>query len=207
MDFAHPVETLIPGAQGRVLAVLARITAELNLRTVARLAGVSPAQASRVLPGLVESGVVERREVPPSSLFRLNRSNVVAEAVIRLAESHDIALERIGAAAAELERPPASVIVFGSFARRTADGQSDIDVVVVRPDGIDEDDDAWGDGIEQWREDVHAITGNPVEMIETDRAEAAERLASKRPLWRDIARDGIVVHGATIDNLRTASDA
>ena len=41
MDFVHPIEAVIPGAQGRVLAVLVETTAELNLRTLARLAGVS----------------------------------------------------------------------------------------------------------------------------------------------------------------------
>ena len=50
VDFVHPVEAVIPGVQGRVLAVLVETTAELNLRTLARLAGVSVAQASRVQP-------------------------------------------------------------------------------------------------------------------------------------------------------------
>jgi len=202
MDFVHPVQAVIPGTQGRVLAVLAETTAELNLRTVARLAAVSPAQASRVLPGLVELGLVERREVPPSSLFRLNRENVAAQVVIELARSHDNALERMGAAARELPLRPASVIVFGSFARREADRESDIDAVIVRPDDVDDDNDTWAAGVEQWRERVRAITGNPVEVIETDRAEAMERLSSKRSLWQDIARDGVVVHGATLDQLR-----
>ena len=202
MDFLQPVQAVIPGTQGRVLAVLAETTAELNLRTVARLASVSPAQASRVLPGLVELGLVERREVPPSSLFRLNRQNVAAQVVIELARSHDIALERTGAAARDLPVPPASVIVFGSFARREADRHSDIDAVIVRPDGVDGDDEAWAGGVEQWRERVRAITGNPVEVIETDRAEVAQKLASRRPLWRDIASDGVVIHGATLDDLR-----
>ncbi|MFQ5517665.1 MAG: helix-turn-helix domain-containing protein, partial [Acidimicrobiia bacterium] len=62
MNFARPIEAIIPGVQGRVLAVLAETTAELNLRTIARLSEVSLAQASRVLPGLVELGLVERRE-------------------------------------------------------------------------------------------------------------------------------------------------
>ncbi|MBI2167891.1 MAG: helix-turn-helix domain-containing protein, partial [Actinobacteria bacterium] len=65
MDFVRPIEAMLAGARGRVLAVLAETTAELNLRTIAQLAGVSQAQASRVLPGMVELGVVERREVPP----------------------------------------------------------------------------------------------------------------------------------------------
>ena len=201
-DFVHPVQAVIPGTQGRVLAILAETTAELNLRTVARLASVSPAQASRVLPGLVELGLVERREVPPSSLFRLNRENVAAQVVIELARSHDTALERMGTAASELPLPPASVIVFGSFARREADRESDIDAVIVRPDDVDDDDDTWTAGVEQWREGVRAITGNPVEVIETDRSEAIEKLSSKRSLWQDITRDGVVVHGATLDQLR-----
>ena len=52
MDFRRPVQAVVPGAQGRVLAVLAETTGELSLRTVARLVEVSPAQASRILPGL-----------------------------------------------------------------------------------------------------------------------------------------------------------
>ncbi len=204
MDFVHPVQAVIPGTQGRVLAVLAETTAELNLRTVARLASVSPAQASRVLPGLVELGLVERREVPPSSLFRLNRENVVAQVVIELARSRDTALERMGAVARELPLPPASVIVFGSFARREADRQSDIDAVIVRPDDVDDDDDTWTAGVEQWRSKVRAITGNPVEVIEIGRSEAIEKLSSRGQLWRDVAREGVVVQGATLDELRGA---
>ena len=65
VDFVRPVEAIVPGAQGRVLAVVAETSAELNLRPIAELAGVSQAQVSRVLPGLVDLGVLERREVPP----------------------------------------------------------------------------------------------------------------------------------------------
>ena len=43
MDFVRPVQAVIPGAPGRILAVLAETTAELNLRTIARLASVSNA--------------------------------------------------------------------------------------------------------------------------------------------------------------------
>lgn len=201
MDFVHPVEAVIPGTQGRVLGVLAETTAELNLRTVARLANVSPAQASRVLPGLVELGLVERREVPPSSLFRLSRENVAAQAVIELARSRYIVLQRMGDAARQLAIPPVSVIIFGSFARREADRESDIDAVLVRPDGVDEDDEAWTEGVAQWRASVRAITGNSVEVIETGRTEIGEKLMAKQPLWRDVARDGVVVHGASVDEL------
>lgn len=205
MDFMHPVQAVIPGTQGMVLAVLAETTAELSLRTTARLASVSPSQASRVLPGLVELGLVERREVPPSSLFRLNRENVAAQVVIGLARSRETVLERMGAAANELPLRPVSLIIFGSFARREADRESDIDAVLVRPD--EADDDIWAAGVEQWRTRVRALTGNPVGVIEISQSEARDKLSNGSELWRDITRDGVVLHGATLDELRTVVHA
>lgn len=50
VDFRLPVEAIVPGAQGRIFAVLVETTTELNLRTIARLSGVSVAHVSRVLP-------------------------------------------------------------------------------------------------------------------------------------------------------------
>ena len=135
-------------------------------------------------------------------MFQLNRENVAGQILLELARARDIALERMGIAARELPHPPVSVIVFGSFARREADKHSDIDAVMVRPDDSDDDDDNWSDGVERWRERVRAFTGNPVEVIEVGRTEASEKLASGSSLWRDIARDGIVVHGATLNDLR-----
>jgi predicted nucleotidyltransferase len=91
--------------------------------------------------------------------------------------------------------------VFGSLARGEADSTSDLDAVVVRPDDIAEDDDAWGAGVERWRSDTRAITGNRVEILEVGRHDVRERLAGKAALWRDIVRDGVTVHGLTIDEL------
>jgi predicted nucleotidyltransferase len=207
MDFVHPIAAVIPGAQGRVLGVLAETTAELNLRTLARLAGVSVAQASRVMPGLVELGLVERREVPPSSQFRLVRTHVAARAVLELAAARETMLADLGRAAAALTVSPASVIVFGSFARGEAGRDSDLDVVFVRPTGVDEDDDLWATSVEQWRTAVQTISGNPVEVLEVGMDEAATRLASDQPVWRDIHREGQVVHGLSLDELAGALSA
>jgi len=207
MDFVHPISAVIPGAQGRVLAALAETTAELNLRTLARLSGVSVAQASRVLPGLVELGLVERREVPPSSQFRLVRTHVAARAVLQLAAAPETVLAEIGDAAATLEVPPASVIVFGSFARGDAGPQSDVDAVFVRPEGVGEDDTRWVDGVERWRTTVRSLTGNPAEVLEVPIGEIAERVQGSQAVWHDIRRDGRVVHGLTLDELEGATDA
>lgn len=204
MDFARPIEAIVPGAQGRVLAVLVGTTAELNLRTIAQLAGISQAQASRLLPDLVALGVVERWEVPPSSLFRLVPEHVASRALLALAQSADTVLDEMGRLAGALPQPPVSVIVFGSFARREADVESDIDVVVIRPTEVDEDDDEWLAALEAWRRDVRRLAGSPVEVLEVSADEAPTKLGGRGQVWADIRRDGQVVHGLTIDELRAA---
>jgi len=201
MDFVHPIAAVIPGAQGRVLEALANTTAELNLRTLARLSGVSKAQVSRVLPGLVELGLVERREVPPSSQFLLVRSHVAVRAILELGAVADTMVSEIGRAAGRMVVSPISVILFGSFARDEAGGESDLDVVLVRPADLDDDDERWASAVDRWRAEVHAMSGNAVEVLEVAEQEIAPRLLSGGPLWRDIRRDGRVVHGLSLDDL------
>ncbi len=201
MEFLRSLESVIPGVQGRVLAVLVETTAELNMRTIARLAGVSVAQVSRVLPHLVELGVVERRDVPPSSLFRLVPEHVSVGPLLALARPRDTVIEEMGRIADELPVAPASIILFGSFARGEADVLSDIDAVVVRPSDVEASDEGWQEAVEQWRSTVSRLSGSPVEILEVGAEEVAARLRSGRQIWRDIRRDGVVVYGFSLHKL------
>ncbi|HEY8200263.1 MAG TPA: nucleotidyltransferase domain-containing protein [Actinomycetota bacterium] len=207
MDLVEPVQAIIPGVQGRILAVLAETSAELSLRTIARLAGVSIAQASRVMPKLVELGMVARREVPPSALFRLVEDHVASRAVLALAGARRTVLEELGQAAGTLAPAPLSVIVFGSFARGEARADSDIDVVVVKPAEVAEEDQAWGSGLEGWRRHARRITGNRAEIVEVDEREVARLLASRKPLWANVVRDGLVIFGRPLRELKIQRSA
>lgn len=202
MDFRRPVEAVIPGVQGRILAVMAETTALLNLRTIARLAEVSPAQASRVLPELVTLGLVERREAPPSALFALVEDHVAVRAVRALSRCRDVALDEIGALARGMDPSPCSIIVFGSLARGEADAASDLDVVLVRPAGVGENDESWVSSADAWRTAVQRLTGNRIQVLEIDQAEVAHRLRRPTSLWADVIRDGITVYGSRLDELR-----
>lgn len=204
MDFVRPVQAVIPGAQGRILAVLAETSAELNLRGLARLSGVSLAQASRVLPALVSLGLVERRDVPPSALFRVVPDHVAVRAVMALSRARDVMLEEIGRAAAKLPGPPVSVIVFGSLARGDGGPESDIDVVLVRSTEVAEDSDLWRSAVEAWRRDVRRMAGTRIDLVEIAEGDIGRLLRSRRPMWQDIRRDGLVVYGAPIADMRAA---
>jgi predicted nucleotidyltransferase len=196
------VQSVIPGAQGRILAVLAESTAYLNLRTIALLAGTSPAQTSRILPELARSGLVERREAPPSALFRLVDDNVGSRIVRALSRSRETVLAELGSQAETLEPGPVSVIVFGSFARGEAEADSDLDVLFVQPKGMNDDDYRWAAAVEGWRQFARRLTGNRVEVVETSESSVGRFLRSHKTLWADIVRDGVVVYGKSLEGLR-----
>jgi predicted nucleotidyltransferase len=201
VDFRQPIQTLIPGVQGKVLAALAGTTSELNVRTIARVAGVSVAQASRVLPALGELGVIERREVPPSSLFRIVPEHILARALIDLFNARGNVLTAAGLAAVKIQPAPASIVIFGSFARGDGDSASDIDVIVVRPFDTDAEDQLWLASVEVWRTYINRLTGNPVEIIDIRTDEISRKLKGDTQLWLDVLRDGQVVFGQRLDQL------
>jgi predicted nucleotidyltransferase len=203
VDYTRPVQALIPGTQGKILGVLTGTTAQLNLTTISRLAGVSPAQASRVLPELVHLGLVERVEAPPSALFRLMDENVVGGLVRSMADLGYLALKAVGDSVALQKSRPELVIVFGSFARGEADADSDLDLVIVRPAGIDDDDSAWAESIVTLSQDVARALGNPVNTLEVSANDLERRLKSRSELWKSIYTEGIVVYGDAPKGLRS----
>jgi len=124
--------------------------------------------------------------------------------VLALSRARDLVLEELGGLAAELPEPPVSVILFGSLARGDGGPDSDIDVVMVRPTGVGEDSDDWRRSVEAWRVDVRRIAGASVDLVEVSEADIARLLRSRRPMWRDVFRDGVVVYGAPLAELRAA---
>jgi predicted nucleotidyltransferase len=201
VDFASPIAAIVPGARGLILAVLAETTAELNVRTIARLAGTSLAQTSRILPELVHQGVVERRDVPPATLYRLVSGHLAAAALVDLSRASERALAEFRRLAGLIDPAPVSVIVYGSFARHQADADSDIDIVMVRDRSTDPEDEAWRDGVERWRDAVRRLTGNRVEVIEVDEVELAESIHDRRPFWTNVVAEGVVAFGRHLDDL------
>ena len=155
-----------------------------------------------MLPELVRLGLVERRDAPPSALFRLVDDNVASRLVRALSRAREMVLGELGRKAEELVPKPVSVIVFGSFARGEADADSDLDVVFVRPHGVSDDDEHWAAAVEDWRRFARHLTGNRVEVLEATEDDISRLLRSRKPLWVDVARDGVVVHGAPLDDQR-----
>lgn len=191
---------MIPGVQGRVLGVLARTDTELTMRSVARLADVSVNRAGTVLNQLVALGLVQRREMGPSALVRLDRENEAARTVLELQDLFDRVVDRLRTTAAEIRPAPRSLVLFGSFVRGQAAQGSDLDVVAVRPRHTGPDDVVWHDALGHWSDLAARIAGNPVNVLIAGEEEIP-RLIRRKGAWRDAALEGAVLTGLPLAEL------
>jgi predicted nucleotidyltransferase len=205
MDFGDPVEALIPGVHGRVLSVLARAEAELTMRAVAELAGVSANQATVVLNRLVHLGLVERRNVGAAGLVRLIRDNEAARAVLTLEDLQRGVLTRLTVEARKIRPAPACLMMFGSFARGEAHENSDIDVLAVPPPEAQGDDGRWTVALGRWTDQAARIAGNPVNLLEATMEELPRLIRREREPWRTIVEEGVVLIGAFPSEFRAVS--
>ena len=205
MDYVNPVEALIPGVQGRVLTVLARTEAELTMRSVAELAGVSANQATVVLNRLVRLGLVERRDVGAAALVRLVRENEAARSLLSLVDLRQGVLARLAGEARKILPAPACLVVFGSFARGDAHEDSDVDVLAVPPSEARVDGGRWTTALGQWSDRAARIAGNPVNLLEATMDELPKLVRREREPWRTIAEKGVVLVGDFPSEIRAAS--
>jgi predicted nucleotidyltransferase len=110
--------------------------------------------------------------------------------------------ENLAKTAARIRPAPISVVVFGSLVRGEARIDSDIDVLLVRSSEVAADDTGWRDAVARWVAGAERASGNPVNLLEVDAAEARRLLRSGRGVWSSIRREGRGVFGQTVDELR-----
>lgn len=96
-------------------------------------------------------------------------------------------------------------MAFGSFARGESGPESDIEVLAVRPAGMDSDSDEWTESLGLWTERARRALGNPVNVIEVAAEEIPALLARPSPsVWQDASRDGIAIAGEPLEQLAKA---
>jgi predicted nucleotidyltransferase len=203
MDFRRPVEALIPGATGRLLAALARVDTELPISTLATVAAVGRTRASGPVAQLHELGVVDRREIGRTTMVSLARDNAAGQLLDRLGHLRTTVLARLQDLAGEIEPDPLTVTLFGSFARDEATASSDIDILAVRAPGAGSE--TWTSTLGSFTTRARRLTGNPVQILDYNHEELRRRAASRaqvgRSFWNALRRDGIVLAGSSIDIL------
>ena len=196
MNLSFPYTAALSRTDGQVLSVLARTTKPLGGREVARLACVSQNGAWRALRRLVDQGVViEQPAGGRSMLYTLNRDHLAADPIITLTRLRSILIERLKEHLAAWEVQPIHASIFGSAARGDGDTESDIDILVVRPRDVGEEEERWRSQIDSLAAAIHSWTGNHAGIAEIAERDLA-RLRRARPVVvKNVVADGITLVG------------
>lgn len=183
--------------------VLAGTTRPLSGREVARLVGASQNGTNLALRRLVEQGLVHVQEAGRGAalLYTLNRDHIAAEAVLLLASLRSRFFVRLKDAVRGWPLQPIHASVFGSAARGDGDVESDIDLYIVRPKGIDEDDEQWRAQIDQLAKDVESWTGNHAGIVEVPESDVRRLRREQPPVVQELERDSVVLAGTPVAEL------
>lgn len=193
MELPHPLAVVTPTLDGDVLRVLAQADTEFTSGDIHRvLDGPSIRGIHNTLGRLTQQGILTRRPAGRAYLYRLNREHLAAPHVIALARLRNELLERLGAEVRSWEQPPVYGALFGSGARRDHTAESDIDILLIRPDDADEDD--WETRTESLANHVSRWTGNDCRILTFSQGHV-EQAGGGEPVLGDVVREGITFQG------------
>ena len=202
MILNRPLQTVTPSVDGDVLVVLARATASFTAPQIQTIAGRHSVPGIRLaLTRLVAQGVVHAERTSTSVLYSLNREHLAADPIIALSRMRATLLDRLAHRLSIWSPLPAYAALFGSGARGDMRADSDLDVLLVRPDGVDADGDAWTEQLGNLLADVTSWTGNDLRVLEFDENSVLHR-GRREPVLESVLAEGLTLYGPE-DWLRT----
>jgi predicted nucleotidyltransferase len=196
-NLISPIASVIPGAKGEVLAILARTSEELTGNVIATLAGgkVSQSGANKALKKLVADGLVLSRPAGKAILYSLNRDHVAARSIVELSELRSALMTRVRELVTGWHDQPVAVAWFGSTARGHGSSTSDIDLLVIRPDAIDQEHSGWATQAMELTDLVRRWSGNACEILEYPEVEFAALVLAGDTLVENLRTDAIGLIG------------
>lgn len=203
MDLSNPLATVAPTLDAGVLQVLAATTAGCTAGEVHRRLGRgSDEGVRRVLARLVAQGVVVVDTPGRYPVYRLNREHVAVPHIEALTAVRREIIDRIGGELAGWQLVPTYAGLFGSFARGTADADSDIDMLIVRPDGMDAAvEDAWSDQLAHLQDKIRSWTGNAAQLVDLAPSTLVLMARQDDPLVDSWRAEEVHLHGERLLDL------
>jgi len=206
MDWENPLRSIAATVDADVLKVLAGTHAPVTGNQLARLAGRSYAQVTAVVRRLTEDGVVLVEQHGRTYSYRLNRDHVLASGLLDMLSAPSRIENEIRELVQTWDLPPNTVALFGSAARREAVRESDVDLLVVRPDEVDPDDDAWRVHLGDLVHLVEERSGNRAQLVELSRSELADAVESREPLIGSLRLEARTLMGVDLRTLASEEE-
>lgn len=175
MLLERPFVVLTPTVDGAVLEVLARSDDEFTTGRIHGLVGhYSYNGVRKTLVRLAQQGIVNSRRVGNADVFSLNREHLAAGPIVEIAHLRDTFLRRLRDLFNHWDVPAEYAAMFGSAARGNMHGESDIDLLVVRPASVEAESASWAEQTSLLAERVTAWTGNDTRVLEFAAEEVRE---------------------------------
>lgn len=196
MRLQSPFAVVTPTLDGSVLGALAGADAEFTVSQIHDLVGEHTHHGVRkVVYRLVGEGIVLERSVGRNrNVYSLNRDHLCAAAILEIANTHARFLQQLRSSFAALTVEPMYAALFGSAARGEMAISSDIDILVVRPDGAS---DLWDEELAELTADASTWTGNDTRLLEFRNDELDDPAVKVEPVLSAIAREGITLSGSS----------
>ncbi len=199
MDLTNPTRALAPTIDLQLLTILAGVNGEMSGSEVSRLAtSVTSRGVFKALKRLGTEGLVQIRTTSRLNFYSFNRDHVAADAVIAAMGLRQKLFERIAGNVRSWKIQPVSLAIFGSVVRGDGTPESDIDVLVVRSNNLDEDSPAWEEQIYELSLLIYKWSGNHASMIQANEKEIAQMVKSKNPIVNSLAKDAYYLVGSDL---------
>lgn len=192
MRLQNPFAALAPvGLDSQVLTVLSRsrdhLTADQIHRVLPEHGSLSGVRKS--LDRLLRQGIVSERAAGHTSGYALNQDHLLINAVLMVADAKSALTTRIRETVQQqFSFEPTLVVMFGSAARGDMSDDSDIDLLVVIPDGVPEEQ--ADDQLSDLAHSVLTWTGNTVDLLSYREEEVISA-----PIFNSVIREGIEILG------------
>jgi len=192
VELSHPLAVVTPTLDGDVLAAMAQHDVSFTTGQLHRIMPrYSKAGIRKVLMRLTHQGIVDSERVGNAFSYRFNREHLAAGPIMELAALQRTLLSRIEERLQSWAFTPVYAALFGSAARGTMTPDSDLDLLLVRADGVPHL--AWDQQVAALASDVTRWTGNDARPLEYSVNELAG--ARTEPVLHDVRADGLTLAG------------
>lgn len=215
MDLTSPARTVIPSLDADVLMALVAITMPLTGRQISRLVeSGSQRGVSIILDRLSQQGVVDVVEAGNANLYSLNREHIAAPAIEALKDLRGKLFDRMATAIKEWRILPESVAIFGSAARGDGGVESDIDILIVRPEEIyfkqitdahqNEEEPLegvsylWSSQLLEFSRQVYRWSGNQVSLIQATQSQLRAMVEREEPIAESLRSEARYIWGPNV---------
>lgn len=204
MDWNKPTEALIPGLEGVALRQLYVVDGPQTAGDVQERAGTGSRNGLRyALDRLADQGIVLRRTAGNTAIYELNRDHLAYPALTAALGTYspypDLR-DRLRDLVSDCPwtGPLFSLAVYGSVPRGEAGPDSDVDLLLVLPDGRDPDDPQVDDLSEALHVHVKRWTGNRAHLDVRTERQIHMAAAMRDPVFSAWAQDADFVFGRDV---------